>query len=463
MVVTTVPVPLLLAAAAAAVATLTGSRCGTLRRAVAGLAVLAAGVLLFGAGLFAQADVPAAVGAAWIATGAPLAVLAAHPHPPLPARARAIIWRSRPLLAPALAAEAAVAGRVFAVPAAGIAMLVLVVFAGWAVAQVVSVAVTRPSGGGIVRAAAWTGAAVGLLGSAVAVLGDLPAGALPMRLDGGYAGPVTSVASSADGRVLVAATEHGMVRVTDLVTGHQTQTLLPRTVWVHAGADATQIVVGEAAGELYGQLDVWDPRSGRWIRGGLPPAPRATPARASWTQTQDSIYGRLQVLVLSLSPVKPGFTQRLITVDPVPAPDRTVPSRREPQLSALSVTPDAQALMANLSDGRVLRWDIPAGRWTLALPPPTGVTDVATTLAVSPDGATVAQGFLDGTIRLRDLASGRTQRTLHEWAVTGHPSTPRSLNFTPDGRALLSGSEDAIVRRWNLDGPATPPSGHGHP
>ena len=49
-------------------------------------------------------------------------------------------------------------------------------------------------------------------------------------------------------------------------------------------------------------------------------------------------------------------------------------------------------------------------------------------------------------MHLIEIASGRERAVLH-----GHQGTVRSLALTPEGRYLLSGSDDTTILAWNLD------------
>jgi len=80
----------------------------------------------------------------------------------------------------------------------------------------------------------------------------------------------------------------------------------------------------------------------------------------------------------------------------------------------------------------------------------TGHTDTVCSVGFSADGALLATGGLDGTVRVWDAASGTPRRTLDgpgdglEW-VAWHPR----------GHVLLAGSDDFCAWMWNADTGAT--------
>jgi WD40 repeat protein len=66
-------------------------------------------------------------------------------------------------------------------------------------------------------------------------------------------------------------------------------------------------------------------------------------------------------------------------------------------------------------------------------------------IAISPDGETIASGSDDNTIKLWNLKTGEFNNTL-----SGHSSSVYSVAFSPDGQTLVSGSYDKTIKLWNL-------------
>ena len=75
--------------------------------------------------------------------------------------------------------------------------------------------------------------------------------------------------------------------------------------------------------------------------------------------------------------------------------------------------------------------------------------DMADSLIItlfSPDGHQVAMANRDGSITLRDAATGEALRTLH-----GHQDTVTGIAFSPHGRRLVSASPNGSARMWDVD------------
>jgi cytochrome c len=79
-----------------------------------------------------------------------------------------------------------------------------------------------------------------------------------------------------------------------------------------------------------------------------------------------------------------------------------------------------------------------------------GHTAPIVSLAVSPDGNTIASASWDRTIRLWPLSGGAPK------ILEGHSQNVNGVAFTSDGKNLVSAGYDATVRIWPLTGSGSP-------
>ncbi|MBD2521195.1 serine/threonine-protein kinase [Nostoc sp. FACHB-133] len=74
-----------------------------------------------------------------------------------------------------------------------------------------------------------------------------------------------------------------------------------------------------------------------------------------------------------------------------------------------------------------------------------GHSEAVLTLAISPDGQTLASGINDKTIKVWNLKNGKEILT-----ITGHSKQIISLAISADGQTLVSSSYDNKIKIWNL-------------
>jgi WD40 repeat protein len=75
-----------------------------------------------------------------------------------------------------------------------------------------------------------------------------------------------------------------------------------------------------------------------------------------------------------------------------------------------------------------------------------GHSDSVWSVAVTPDGKQVISGSQDGTLKIWNLNTGKLVRT-----ITAHDGSINAISTTPDGLQVISGSDDKTLKIWNLN------------
>jgi WD40 repeat protein/predicted Ser/Thr protein kinase len=283
---------------------------------------------------------------------------------------------------------------------------------------------------------------------------------------------VTSLAGSADGRMLASAGFDGVVKVWDSTTGKELRTLPAPllggvTLGVAFSPDGRHLA--SSVMHLLGcEVRIWNVDTGKLVqtlRGGrLPihglaysPDGRSL-ATGGWDGTVklwDTSTGKematlrghadiIQTVVFSpdgTSLASASWDGTVKVWNPATATLQQTLRGSGAALYALAYSPDGQSLAAAGFEGVVRVWDVANGQEALRFPANFGGIF---TLAYSPDGTRLAAGGTSKTVQLWDAATGRENLTLR-----GHTDVVSGLVFSPDSLRLISASWDGTLKVWD--------------
>ena len=159
----------------------------------------------------------------------------------------------------------------------------------------------------------------------------------------------------------------------------------------------------------------------------------------------------------------------------------------EEDVKTLAILPDGNSFISGSKDCTLRLWDLSSGECLKIFD---DHSDDVNAVVVTPDGKSVVSGSSDCSLRLWDLHTGKCMRTYdehpacnqmhylnrlirssnyefayHDYLVNlahdvtydsencrffGHADSVRSVTVTPNGKYIISGSNDNTLRLWNL-------------
>jgi WD40 repeat protein len=118
---------------------------------------------------------------------------------------------------------------------------------------------------------------------------------------------------------------------------------------------------------------------------------------------------------------------------------------------SVAFSPDGALLASGAADGTLRLWRATGGATVHVA---TGDAGALLSVAFSPDGGLLASGAVDGSVQVWQVSgcggrSGECGTLLH--AGKGHTGRVNSVAFSPDGALLASGADDGTLRLWGKE------------
>ncbi|MEB3342883.1 serine/threonine-protein kinase [Okeania sp.] len=247
-------------------------------------------------------------------------------------------------------------------------------------------------------------------------------------------GPVWSIATSPDGRIVASGSTNGNIQLLHLKSGNNLGTLSGHDgpIWSVAITPDSRTVV---SGSSDSTIKIWDIYTGR---------------------LKNTLYGHLKdVFSIAVSP--DGNTIASVSKD------KTIKiwdintglllyslDGHSDEVQSVVFSPDGRTLATGSNDGTVKIWNWHYGKLLRTFK---AHSEPVWSVAISPDGKTLASGSWDNTIKLWDLDTYSRRQIVRrpEHTLRGHGEKVQSLEFSPDGNTLASGDFGGTIKLWQID------------
>ncbi len=296
----------------------------------------------------------------------------------------------------------------------------------------------------------------------------------------GHTEEVTCVAYSPDGKRIVSGSRDQTLKVWDADKGQQIRSLKGHTDWVRCLApspDGKHIVSGSADMTL----KVWDPDVGQELlslKGHTLPVNCVAYSPDSkrivsgsydqtlkvWDADKGQLLRTLQghfssLLCVAVSPdskriVSGSYDQTLKVWDADKGQEVLTLKGHMDSVSCVAYSPDGKRIVSASHDKTLKVWDADKGQQILEIK---GHTREVTCVVYSPDGKRIVSGSggydsqgrpLPGELKVCDADKG--QQILE---LKGHTDPVWCVSYSPDGKRIVSGSYDQLLKVWDVQTP----------
>lgn len=272
----------------------------------------------------------------------------------------------------------------------------------------------------------------------------------------GHGGMVYSVLFSPDGHFIASGSEDNTIKLWDAASGQELQTLGKLRQGVIGSEFSLEAVAFSPDGNTLVSRDtfvsrmgnvftLWDVASGKELKvlsgsadtANFPPPTWRRPTRVS-PDGQTGIYSK--------------GSSAVTFFDKLSGRERKTMDAPRLFVGAVAISPDGHFMVSSNCDPLSVAshctmkiWDVARGRELRTLIGQiVGIEFGGISIALSPDGKTIASGGIDETLKIWDVASGQELRTL-----SGHSGGLSPVAFSPDGRTIVSNNNEGKIKLWD--------------
>ena len=254
----------------------------------------------------------------------------------------------------------------------------------------------------------------------------------------GHIKSVNSVAFSPNGKQFLSGSDDGTIKLWDMETGREIRCFSGYTssnvLSVAFSLDGRQVhsIFGD------GNIILWDVVTGQQIKtflvhtGAITSISISPDGKQVFFNSWGMTYGLLDITtghgIWEFSGRSKWMTNDLMLIESV---------------SSVSFSPDGKQVLSSFGDGTIVIWDVFTGQEIRTF---CGNTNNINSIAYNPDKKHVVSASSDNTIKLWDITTGQEIRTF-----SGHTGLVYSVCFSPDGKYVLSGSSDKIIKLWDTE------------